>query len=45
LQRHGPTLTIYEPYAYFVAYDYIRNYKPSPWGFGMYKFDMWLDKA
>jgi len=45
LQRHGPTLTLYEPYAYLVAYDYIKNYKPGPWGFGMYKFDMWLDKA
>ena len=45
LQRHGPTLTLYEPYAYFVAYDYIKNYKPSPWGFGLYKFDMWIDKG
>jgi ABC-type transport system substrate-binding protein len=45
LKRHGPTLTLYEPYAYFVAYDYIKNYKPGPWGFGMYKFDMWIDKG
>lgn len=45
LQRHGPTLVLYEPYGYFVAYDYIKNYTPSPWVFGMYKYDMWLDKG
>jgi len=45
LARHGPVLTLYEPYGYWVAYDYIKNYQPSPWGFGMYKYDMWLDKA
>jgi peptide/nickel transport system substrate-binding protein len=45
LDRHGPVLTLYEPYSYWVAYDYIKNYQPSPWGFGMYKYDMWLDKA
>jgi peptide/nickel transport system substrate-binding protein len=45
LERHGPVLTLYEPYSYWVAYDYIKNYQPSPWGFGMYKYDMWLDKA
>jgi peptide/nickel transport system substrate-binding protein len=44
LQRHGPTLVLYEPYGYFVAYDYIKNYTPSPWIFGMYKYDMWLDR-
>jgi len=22
-----------------------KNYKPSPWAFGLYKFDMWIDKG
>jgi len=45
LQRHGPTLVLYEPYGYLVAYDHIKNYTPSPWIFGMYRYDMWLDKG
>lgn len=45
LQRHGPTLVLYEPYGYLVAHDYIRGYQASPWVFGLYKFDMWLDKG
>jgi ABC-type transport system substrate-binding protein len=45
LKRHGPTLMLYEPYSYAVIYDYIKNYKPSPWVFGMYKYDMWIDKG
>jgi peptide/nickel transport system substrate-binding protein len=45
LERHGPTLVLYEPYGYLVAYDYIKGYEASPWVFGLYKFDMWLDKG
>jgi peptide/nickel transport system substrate-binding protein len=45
LARHGPVLTLYEPYGYWVAYDDIKNYTPSPWLFGLYRYDMWLDKA
>lgn len=36
---------LYEPYSYAVVYDYIKNYEPSPWVFGMFKYDMWLDKG
>ena len=45
LERHGPTLVLYEPYGYLVAYDYIKGYEPSPWVFGLYRFDMWLDNG
>ncbi len=45
MERHGPTLVLYEPYGYLVAYDYIKGYEASPWVFGLYKFDMWLDKG
>ncbi len=45
LARHGPTLVLYQPYAYFAAYDYIKGYTPSDFGFGMFKYDYWLDKG
>jgi len=45
LKRHGPTLVLYEPYAYLAAYDYIKGYEPSSYGFGLYKYDYWIDKG
>jgi len=45
LKRHGPTLTLYEPYAYWAAYDYIKGYTPTSYGFGLYKYDYWIDKG
>jgi peptide/nickel transport system substrate-binding protein len=45
LKRHGPTLTLYQPYGYWCAYDYIKGYTPTAFGFGIAKYDYWLDKA
>jgi peptide/nickel transport system substrate-binding protein len=45
LKRHGPTLVLYEPYGYWCAYDYIKGYTPTSYGFGLYKYDYWIDKA
>ncbi|HUS82047.1 MAG TPA: ABC transporter substrate-binding protein [Dehalococcoidia bacterium] len=45
LKRHGPTLTLYEPYAYWAAYDFIKGYTPTSYGFGLYKYDYWIDKG
>jgi peptide/nickel transport system substrate-binding protein len=45
LKRHGPTLTLYEPYGYWAAYDYIKGYTPTSYGFGLYKYDYWIDKG
>ena len=45
LARHGPTLTLYEPYGYWAAYDYIKGYTPTSYGFGLYKYDYWIDKG
>ena len=45
LKRHGPTLTLCEPYAYWIAYDYLKGYTPTAYGFGDYRYDYWLDKG
>ncbi len=45
LKRHGPTLLLYQPYGYFCAYDYIKGYTPSCYGFGLAKYDYWIDKG
>jgi peptide/nickel transport system substrate-binding protein len=45
LKRHGPTLTLYEPYSYWAAYDYLKGYTPTAYGFGLFKYDMWIDKS
>jgi peptide/nickel transport system substrate-binding protein len=44
LKRHGPTLTLCEPYAYWVAYDYLKGYTPTAYGFGLFRYNMWIDK-
>jgi ABC-type transport system substrate-binding protein len=45
LARHGPTLVLYEPYGYWVAYDYLKGYTATSFGFGLYKYDYWIDKT
>jgi peptide/nickel transport system substrate-binding protein len=45
LKRHGPTLTLYEPYSYWLAYDYIKGYTPTAYGFGLFRYNMWIDKG
>jgi peptide/nickel transport system substrate-binding protein len=45
LKRHGPTLVLYEPFGYWAAYDYIKGYTPTSYGFGLYKYDYWIDKG
>jgi len=45
LKRHGPTITLIEPYGYWAAYDYIKGYTPTSYGFGLYKYDYWIDKG
>lgn len=45
LERHGPTLVLYQPYAYWCAYDYIKGYTPTAYGFGLYNYEYWIDKG
>jgi peptide/nickel transport system substrate-binding protein len=45
LKRHGPTLVLYQPYGYLAAYDYIKGYQPGAFGFGLFKYDYWIDKG
>jgi peptide/nickel transport system substrate-binding protein len=45
LKRHGPTLVLYQPYGYLAAYNYIKGYQPSAFGFGLFKYDYWIDKG
>ena len=45
LARHGPMFTLYQPYDYWAAYDYVKGYTPTSNGFGLYKYDYWIDKS
>jgi peptide/nickel transport system substrate-binding protein len=45
LKRHGPTLLLYQPYGYWCAYDYIKGYTPTAYGFGLAKYDYWIDRG
>jgi len=36
---------LYEPYGYWTAYDYIKGYTPTAYGFGQFKYDYWIDKG
>jgi ABC-type transport system substrate-binding protein len=45
LARHGPMYSLYQPYGYWVAYDYVKGYTPTCNGFGAYKYDYWIDKG
>ena len=45
LKQHGPNFVLYEPYAYWAAYNYLKGYTPTSYGFGLYKYDYWIDKG
>ncbi len=45
LARHGPVLVLYEPYGYWCARDRIKGYTPTAYGFGLYKYDYWIDET
>ncbi len=45
LKRHGPVLVLYQPYGFWCARDYIKGYTPTSYGFGLYKYDYWIDKG
>lgn len=45
LERHGPTLALLQPRGFWCAYDYIKGYEATAYGFGMYKYDIWIDKT
>lgn len=45
LKRHGPTLHLYQPNGYLCIHDYVKGYKPSAFGLGMFKYDYWIDKS
>lgn len=45
LARHGPVLVLYEPYGYWCARDSIKGYTPTAYGFGLYKYDYWIDET
>lgn len=45
LKRHGPTLVLFQPYGYWAAYDYIKGYEPTAYGFGLFKYDYWIDEG
>ncbi len=45
LKRHGPTLVLFQPYGYWCAYNYLKGYTPTAYGFGLYKYDYWIDKG
>lgn len=45
LARHGPVLVLYQPYGYWCARDYIKGYTATAYGFGLYKYDYWIDKT
>ena len=45
LKRHGPTLVLCNPYAYWIAYDYLKGFAPTAYGLGNYRYDYWLDKS
>ena len=45
LKRHGPTLHLYQPYAYLCIRDYVKGFQPSAFGLGLFKYDYWLDEG
>jgi hypothetical protein len=36
---------LYEAYGYWCAYDHIKGYTPTAFGFGLYKYDYWIDEG
>ena len=45
LARHGPVMVLFEPYGYWCARDRIKGYTPTAYGFGLYKYDYWIDET
>ncbi len=44
LDRHGPFLYLFSPYAYTARWDYLRGYEDVEPDMVLYTYDMWLDK-
>jgi peptide/nickel transport system substrate-binding protein len=44
LDRHGPFVSCFAPYAYTARWDYVRGYEEVEPTAVLYSYDMWLDK-
>jgi ABC-type transport system substrate-binding protein len=44
IDRHGPFLYLYAPYAYTAIWDYVRGYENVNPAMIAYTYDIWLDK-
>jgi len=44
IDRHGPFLYLYAPYAYTARWRYVRGYEDVVPGMIAYTYNMWLDK-
>jgi len=44
LDRHGPILYLYAPYAFTARWNYVRGYEDVPSGMTLYTYDIWLNK-
>jgi peptide/nickel transport system substrate-binding protein/glutathione transport system substrate-binding protein len=44
IDRHGPFLYLYAPYAFTARWDYVRGYEDVNPAMIAYTYDMWLDK-
>ncbi len=44
LDRHGPFLYLFSPYAYTARWSHVRGYEDLEPGMVLYTYDMWLDK-
>lgn len=44
LDRHGPFLYLFSPYAYGARWNYVRGYEDVEPGMFYFTYDMWLDK-
>jgi ABC-type transport system substrate-binding protein len=44
IDRHGPFLYLYAPYAFTARWDYVRGYEDVNAAMIAYTYDMWLDK-
>lgn len=44
LDRHGPFIYLYAPYAFTARWDYVRGYEGVPSSQVAFTHDMWLDK-
>ncbi len=44
LDRHGPLVYLYAPYAFTARWNYVRGYEDVPSGMTLYTYDIWLNK-